>query len=241
MYTGDLSAVTDLTTLTSLVTFTANKVTAVIGQDGANAGAALYLHYGKSISCLGAALGAVALSKVSESVAWVAKFDISDGSECDVPAFSNGSLLSSLSDNLINSINTQRYVFLRKFVGIPGSYFNDNHCACSPSSDYAYISDNRTIDKAIRGIYTSLLPDLNGPLVLNANGTLTDATIASLESDARAPLDVMVRDAELSTYGVVIDPAQNVLGTNKVVVQVTDIQVGVARNIEVDIKNAKSL
>lgn len=237
----DISAVTDLTTLPDLSTLNANKVSVVISQDGAGAGATLAVAYGKSVGNLGALLGTIAAAKVNESVSWVGKFNASNGTENDTPAMANGQLVSKLSDSLLGVLNASRYVFLRKYVGYAGSYWNDSHTAIVSSSDYAYIENNRTIDKAIRGLYLSMLPDLGSPLLLKADGTLSDISVAALLSDARRNLDQMLRDGEISTYGVNIDTTQNVASTSKVTISVKDIPVGVARNIEVDIMNAAKL
>lgn len=235
LYAGDMSALSDLSTLSDLGQLTAGMVSAVIAQDGAAQGAALYALYGKSVTTLGALLGAVALSKVSESIAWVGNYNISNGTECDTIAFANGQLYSALSDNLISTLNTYRYIFLRKFVGVAGSYFNDNHTAIAANSDYAYINNNRTIHKAMRGVYASLVPELSGPLVLNADGTLADTTVAHLTGRGEVNLDQMVRDSELSAFDVSIDTTQNVQSTNKVVVAVRLVQIGTGRNIQVNI------
>jgi hypothetical protein len=238
---ADIKAVTDLTTLASLATRTDHKTSVVISQDGAGKGANLFFLSKKSITNLGAALGAVALAKVSESIAWISRFNISSGTENEILAFANGTLYTAVDSNTLNVLNNYRYIFLRKFVGISGSYFNDSHTAVTPTSDYAYIENNRTIDKAIRGVYATLLPDLNGPLTLNADGTLNDNTIAALEADARPNLDQMVRDGEISAYVVTIDPAQNVLSTSKLVIAIKLVGVGVARNITVNIGYTISL
>lgn len=237
LYSADLSGTTDISTLPDLSTLTANKSTAVIGMDGGGQGWFLWLTTGKSCACLGAELGTVALAKVSESIAWVGKFNISNGAECEVLAFANGQLLSSsaISDSLLSSLNDKQYTFLRKFVGISGSYFNDSHCAIASTSDYAQIENNRTIDKAIRGIYSSLLPSLNSPIQLNADGTLSETTTAYLESQAAVNLDQMVRNGELSAQSVTINPAQNVLSTSTIIVVVQLVINGVARQIEVPI------
>ncbi|RYD57286.1 MAG: DUF2586 family protein [Sphingobacteriales bacterium] len=241
LYAADMKAVTDLTTLSSLATRADSKCSVVISQDGGGRGAMLYHATGKSITNLGAALGAVALAKVSESIAWINKFNISSGIECETLAFANGKQYSTVDSNTLNVLNNYRYMFLRKFVGISGSYFNDSHTAVTPASDYAYVENNRTIDKAIRGVYATLLPDLNGPLVMNNDGTLNDNTIAALQADARPNLDQMVRDGEISAYAVTIDPAQNVLSTSKLVIAIKLVGVGVARNITVNIGYTISL
>lgn len=235
LYGADLSGTSDLSTLTDLSTLSANKVSAVISQDGAALGAFLYLTYGKSITNLGALLGAVSLAKVSEDIAWVSKFNISNGTECDTIAFANGQLFSAIADNLISTLNLQRYIFLRKFVGVAGSFFNDSHTAIAQSSDYAYIENNRTIDKAIRGVYSSVLPDLNGPLQLNRDGTLADITVAHLTSLAGVNLDQMVRDSELSAFAVTIDTTQNVQSSGKLIIAAGLVEVAVGRVIQVNI------
>ena len=234
LYAGKMVDI-DLTTLSNLQLLSANKVSAVISQDLAGQGGFLYITSGQSITTIGATLGAVSLSKVSDDIAWIGKYNISNGTECDTIGFANGQKLSEVSQGLVNLLDDYRYIFLVKYVGIAGSYFNDSHTSIVVSSDYAYIENNRTIDKAIRGVYASLLPDLNSPLVLNADGTLSDNTVAFFESQASTNLTQMVRDSELSAFDVVIDPSQNVLSTSTLVIAVKLVPIGVARQITINI------
>jgi hypothetical protein len=237
LYGADISGTADVSTLTNLASLSANYCTAVISQDGGALGASLFYASGVSITTLGAALGAVARAKVSHSIAWVAQFNISNGTECDVIAFANGVLFthSSVTDSLLSSLQDKRYLFLRKFVGIAGSYFNENPTSISVSSDYAYISDNRTMQKATRGIYTAVLPALNSPITLNADGTLSDEAVAYFEGLAQGPLADMVRNGELSGYDVNVNTAQNVLSTGVLTINATLVQIATARNIVVNI------
>lgn len=241
LYGANLAATSDLTTLTDLNALNAEKASAVISQDGAGLGYQLWLATGKSVTTLGAHLGAVAFAAVNNSIKWVGKFDFSSGVELDTPAFANGTLVSSCSQSLLDLVDSYRYLFLTKKVGKAGTYANDSHTAVIATSDYAYIENCRTIDKAIRGIYSSLLDDLGRDLVLNSDGTLADTTIAHLESQAELNLRQMVRDGELSAYSVAIDPTQNVLSTNKLVVAVQLLPIGVARAIQVNIGYTLSL
>lgn len=243
LYAADLTATTDISTLTDLNVLTANTASPIIAQDGGAFGLQLYQTFGKSITVLGAYLGAVSLAAVNEDIAWVSKFNISNGTECETLAFANGKLFSdpSVTDNLLASLDTFRYVFLRKYVGYSGSFFNSFNMAVSVSSDYAYGEDNRTIQKAKRGIYTSLLPVLNGPVIFNSDGTLANTTIAYLETQTRPNLDQMVRASEISAYSVTIDPTQNVLSTGTVIINVLLLQDGVARQIVVPIGYTQSL
>lgn len=234
---ADISAVADVSTLADLATLSNPKVSVIIGQDGGGLGLKLWYAYAKSITVLGAALGTVALAKVSEDIAWVGKFNITDGIENDTVAFANGVKFTSgnVPLTLQDAINNKRYIFLRKYPNQPGTYFNESHTAVSFTSDYAYIENNRVIDKAIRGIYATMLPLLASPLRLNADGTLEDTTVAFFESQAAINIDQMERDQDLSDSSVVVDPNQNVATTSTIIVTVKLLPVGVARQIIVNI------
>jgi len=239
LYAGDLTGTVDITTVPDLSTLSANKATSIIGQDGGALGAQLYGAYGKSVTQLGIALGLLSLSAVSEDFGNIIdKFNLSNGTENDVPAFANGQLLSALSSNALDAIDAKRHVFGQKYVGSAGTYFNDNHTSISISSDYAYINDNRVIDKACRGIYSTVLPTLKGRLFKNADGTLATSTINYISGLALKPLYQMQRDGDLSVVSksdVYIDPTQNVTMTSKLVINVVLNEDGIARNISIPI------
>lgn len=240
LYAADLKAMTDITTCADLSVLSANKVSSIIGQDGAALGAYLFATTGKSVTHLGIALGMLSLSSVSEDFGQPAKFNISNGTENDVPAFANGQLLSApaLSDAALDAIDGKRHIFGQTYVGYAGTYFNDNHCAVALTSDYAYINDNRVIDKAIRGVYTALIPYLKSKLLKNSDGTLAATAVKFLESQALAPLYQMSRDqdlGEVTASDVYIDPSQNVTSTSLLIVNVYLNENGIARNIQVPI------
>jgi hypothetical protein len=241
LYAADLVSVTDLTTLTDLSTLNSNYVSAVISQDGAGKGFNLFKATGRSITTLGATLGAVALSRVSESISWVGKFNMSNGVECDTLAFANGQNYKDLDINLITTLSYYRYVFMRKFDDYSGSFHTDGHCCTTYQSDYSYIENNRTIGKAIRGVNASLLTELSSPLTLNPDGTLQATTVAHFEDKMEPNLDQMVRDGDLSAYSRSVDPDQDVLSTSKLVCSVGLLPKGVARMIEVPISFVKQI
>lgn len=235
LYAPDISGTTNLSSLTDRSSDDSEKVTMCIGQDGAAKGFGLFKAYTKSITCLGAELGAVAAASVAENIGWVGKFNVSDGAELDTAAFANGTLFRNVSTSLQSQLNTYRYTYLKKFDGLTGTYFNDSYTCTLSTSDYAFIENNRTIDKAVRNIRTNLLPALNSPLTLNSDGTLTDGTIAYFTTLAENVLEQMGRDQEVSDFDVSIDSTQNVLSTSKLTISVKIVPVGVARQIEVTI------
>lgn len=224
---------TELASLDDLKSSNAPNVAVVIGQDGGGTGAALYASQGKSITCIGAALGAVSRAAVHENIGWVDKFNMS-GSELDTLAFADGTAYANVSKTQLDGIDAKHYIFLQKHIGLNGSFFNGAWTA--DNGDYETIELNRTIDKAIRGIRTALLPFLNGPLYVNSNtGKLSVDTVGAYESEAERPLTTMSRNGELSGFNVSINPDQNVLSTSKLVVGVQLIPVGVSRAIEINI------
>lgn len=226
---------TALTALTDLNLLSDNKVSVVIGQDGAGLGYSLFKGYGISITCLGAVLGAVSLSKVSDDIAWIAQYNLGLGIELNVASFAEGTTYRLADPNLVSQLNGYRYIFLIKQVGKDGTWVNDSHTAILSSSDYAYIENNRTIDKAIRNLYTSYLPSLNSPIVFKSDGTLSDVTVATLENIGDVSLNQMLRSLELSDRKTTINPAQPSASTSTVAVSVKLIGIGVARNINVTI------
>lgn len=233
VYGCNIASGTAMTSLVDLNSLSANKVSIVVSQDNGGLGFELYKATAKSITTLGATLGAISLANVQEDIAWVGKFNLSNGIELESIGFCNGE--SGLNTNALNGLNDKRYVFLRKFPNLAGTFFNDSHTAVSIASDYAYIENNRVIDKAIRGVDESLLPSLNSPLLLNSYGTLANTTIAYLESQATVITDNMVRAGEASAISVSIDPLQDVASTLEVVVTINIVPIGVARNIIVNI------
>lgn len=240
IYQADLSSVTDLTTLTNLKLLSAKNVTVSLGQDGDNNGFKLFKATNKSIGCMGTTLGAVALAKVNESIRWIAKFNVA-AAEFDTLAFANGTLYTTVSDGTIVNLDSFGYNFVKKEIGLVGSYFSRPNTCIAATSDYTFIYNNRVIDKAIKGLRSFLLPSLSSPLVVNADGTLSEDTIGFFNSLCERALEVMQRDFELSAFKVDIDPSQDVLTDNELTIAVKLVPVGVADTITVNIGFALSI
>jgi hypothetical protein len=190
---------------------------------------------GVSVSSLGTCLGTIALSAVHENIGWVQEYNLTSGNTLDVAGFATGVLYKDQSKSLLTQLTDYSYIYLRKHIGISGTYWEDSWTCTLRSSDYATIENNRTIDKATRLVRVDLLPKLSSPLYVNPDGTLTEDTIAEFKNEADKAMEQMEVDAEISAFEVSIDPAQDVLTTSKVVVSIKIVPVGVAREIEVNI------
>jgi hypothetical protein len=232
---GEISGTANVTSLTTnLRLLTAPTVSVVIGQDGANDGFTLFKATGKSITNVGETLGAVALANVNESIAWLAKYQVS-ATELDWAAYANGQLFKDVSNGASVNLDSYGYMFLRKVIGLGGTYHNRPYTCVSSTSDYSFIQNNRTIYKAIQNTRAILLPETGRPILVNSDGTLTEDVIGYFQGLCKQALDVMVRDSEISNYAAIIDPAQNVLSTNELVITIQIQPVGVADFITVNI------
>ncbi|MDD4395884.1 MAG: DUF2586 family protein, partial [Bacteroidales bacterium] len=118
-----------------------------------------YANYG----CIGACIGAISKASVHECIAWVQKFPLG----FDSPALFNGNLIKNVSKANKELLNNN-YIFVLTHVGDADNYFNDSHTLDLTTSDYAYIENVRTIDKACRGIRANLLPYLASPLKVDS-------------------------------------------------------------------------
>lgn len=235
LFASNISAVA-IASLLDLRTLNCKNVSVVIGMDGSGVGAALTTSLSHPVTAIGAILGAVAKSSVHENIGWVKKFPMADTVELTVPALCNGDLISEVTDANISDINTKGYIFLIKHIGLSDTYINDSHCAVAADSDYAYIENNRTIDKAIREIRKVLLPEVSGPLYVDpSSGKLDVDVIKNLEAIANEPLEIMKRAKEISGMRVNIPTDQNVLSSSELVINIAQVPVGVARQIKVKI------
>ena len=190
---------------------------------------------GFSIGTMGATLGNVSFALVSSNIGHVLIFNVVTGTGLDEVAFATGDLFKDVATNLKDTLNDFHYIFLRKIEGISGTFNSDSFTAISATSDFATIENVRTMDKAVRNIRTNVLPNLNGPLFVNEDGTLSEDTISLFKNDSQRAITDMAKAAELSPAnllrGVSIDPSQNVLATSIIIISVELVPVGVARNI----------
>lgn len=236
--------VTNVTTLpTNIAKIGRNGVSVIIAQDGAGVAADLYKAAANnaakaSVSALGDLLGAVSKSKVHQSIAWVEEFP----TNISVAAFGDGTKYRDLDTATIEELDSARYIFCRTYDGLAGSFFNDNHTLDVATSDYAYINDVRTMDKAVRGVRTYLLPKLGRPMKVDAStGKLERTAVEHLITTGNKPLEEMEKAGELSGFKFDIEPDQNILATSRVRGVIKNVAVGVMRNLDLEIGFATSV
>lgn len=210
-----------ISTLPSLITGTHEQVSVVASLDATS-----------GFTCLGATLGTVAFAKVSDNIGYVRKFNVVKNTAFDTLKFFTGEDYRTITSAQLSTLKGKGYIFLRKYTGFSGSFHTDSNTATLPTSDYAYIENVRTVEKAVRGLRVSLLPELMSPLETKA-GKLSVPTIAKFELLCTNVLDAMKNAKEVSEYAIFIDANQNVLTTSELKIEIGITPLGVARMIKV--------
>jgi hypothetical protein len=211
---------------TSLAGLNAENVSVVIAMDAEKA-----TNY-KNSAAVGLALGAISKSKVSENIAWIEKFNLT-GEGFAKAGFVGGEEIKTLGT--LSDLNEKRYIFVKTHTGLPGVYFNDSHTCTTGTSDFAYVENNRTINKATRLMRTALLPKLTSPVLVDIDGKLPQSVSKSFEGLCRSALEAMVANQEVSDFDVYVDPKQNILATSELKVKAEITPIGTARKIMVDL------
>jgi hypothetical protein len=210
----------------SLADLSAANVSVVIAMDVEKA-----VKYSNT-AAVGLALGALSKAKVSENIAWIEKFNLT-GDGFAKAGFVGGTEIKALGT--LETLNQKRYIFTQTHTGLAGVYFNDSHTCTDGTSDFAYVENNRTINKATRLLRTALLPKLASPVLVDIDGKLPQSVSKSFEGLCRSALEGMVANQEVSAFDVYVDPKQNILATSELKVKAEITPIGTARKIMVDL------
>jgi hypothetical protein len=219
-------------------TKTAPKVSVCIAQDPAVA--ALKAEYAK-MPAVGDCMGMLSKAAVSQDFGeLIDTFNLKDDAKgyfqnC---ALSSGSLVSTYSDTDLDTLDSKGYIFAEPNTSVVGSFFNDTHtCSAIANNDYAYIENNRTINKMIRLVAAVLAPKIKSRVPVDStNGKIKADVRVSLQNEAIAAMLPMENEGDLSGgRDCYIDPDQNVISTSKVNVKITAVPVAIAREVSVTI------
>lgn len=241
IYTFDMTTV-DLADCPNGQLYKYNKVTIPISQDGMAYGNFLFRTIGQSIGNMGAKLGTLSKSRVSSDDAQPTDpfFNLSDGTENNVPAFANGQLMEEVQQNLLTQLAARRYIFFQTYTGnTPGTYWNDNWCWCVQTHRYAFMNDNRIASKVTRICQKTYTPLLKSEVIYNDDGTISDFSVEIFQD---AGVDAITAEC-ITGFGsmplisgapiVTVDPAQPLQQTNNLQIVVKVGENGIARDITI--------
>jgi hypothetical protein len=145
----------------------------------------------------------------------------------------------------VETIHDRGYITFRTFTGKSGYFFADDSLATAVSDDYRSIARRRTIDKAYRIAYLTLVEFLNDEVPVTDAGELSPAMAKSWESEVEtAVISQMTSEGNLGVdpddpqdTGVkcYINYAQNVVSTGKIEIVLRVKPYGYAKYIDVNL------
>lgn len=135
------------------------------------------------------------------------------------------------------------FITFRTYIGRSGYFFVDDPLATAGTDDYSNLTARRTIDKAFRIAYDTLLDQLLDEVPVNANGTMQAPMVKTWQQVVENAIATqMTAQGELSAdatdpkdRGVIcyIDPNQNIVSTGKMNVSIRVRPFGYPRYIDV--------
>ena len=212
-------------TLTDMTAGDTNRVAIMLGDTVVNS----------TTSAVGLLAGRIAAIGVQRNVGRV-----KDGALAPSVMFIGNKKIEE-ANTVIADAYDKGYIIPRKYVGRAGYFFADDQMACDQTDDYAHIAYRRTIDKAYRIAYDTLLDYMLDEIEVNKDGTMQIAVIKSWQSAVEGAINrQMTANGELSGGDeggceCFINPTQNVLSSSKVKITLKVRPYGYARFIEVDL------
>lgn len=151
---------------------------------------------------------------------------------------------ANLVDNLYaEPKHNSGYITVRTFQGKSGYYLSDDLIAAQASDDYALVPRRRTIDKAYRIAYTTLVNYINDEIPLSSSGRMSETYCKDMSNAVeQAIYNTMTVSGNLGTdpanasdKGVrcYIDPNQDVAANSRIDISLSVKPYGYAKYIEV--------
>jgi hypothetical protein len=192
---------------------------------------------GGTSACMGILAGRIASIPVQRHIGRV-----KDGPIASLTAFIKTTVVE-LADP--ESIHNYGYITLRKFVGRNGYFFSDDVMCTLPTDDYHTLTARRTIDKAYRIAYDTMLNELLDEMPVNDDGTIAVTKAKSIETKVEnAIINSMTVNGELGNdpgnandtgVSCYIDHTQNLVATGVLNVTLQVKPFGYAKYITVSL------
>lgn len=207
-------------TLVDLREATFNKVAVVLASAGTT---------GKSAG-VGLCLGAIARLPVQRNIGRVKNGAL----PITAAELTNETAIEDATG--LDTIHDKGFIIIRTYAGRTGYYYADDPVATLLTDDYSSVGRRRVINKAIQIAYNVYVNEINEEIEINADGQMNPAIVKSLQGAVENAVNLlMTSQGEISSVRCAIDPAQNVLSTNKVEIDLFVTPVGYAKEIVVNI------
>lgn len=145
----------------------------------------------------------------------------------------NGNAVDSIEKTALNAILAKGYIIAAGYEGYAGFFFVNSYTCVARESDFAFIENNRTWNKAARIIRTTLLPEVKGRVKKDPEtGFIASTTVGRWMSLVNKAVEKMVIDDEISGFEILINEKQIVTDTAPAKVQATIVMDGIVHEFE---------
>ncbi len=212
--TGDVGALNDVSTGA-----TNNSVSVLIGDTRESHGA-----------CVGLLLGRLSTILVMRKVSRVRTGPVNT-SEAWIGPLRVDTALSSAA-----AVASRGYITWCAYPNVAGFFFSGDDTCSSQTDDYHFLCRGRVIDKAHVIAYTTFVQEVDDEVPVNNDGTLDAGFCKWLSQQIVNQVNnSMTINKEISSVSCFIDPAQNILSTNRLNVILRIVPVGYATDIEISL------
>lgn len=154
-----------------------------------------------------------------------------------------GATTQELAASAAEAAHDKGFITFRKYTGRAGYFFSDDPTCSLATSDYNSVARRRVVDKAIRLAYVTYVNEILDEVLIDpATGKMQIEKAKYYQSIIQRAIDnAMTANAEVSGFKSIVDPAQNVLSTNKITVDMRIVPVGYAKQISIKLGFATSV
>lgn len=242
--TGAIPDFTNATTNQRVMVEIANDLTTGGIPEGLLAG---------TIGMCGAAgtyLGQMLLLSVHQKPSW-RTYPINGGGRWATLGDINGDSVEDLTQAEIDAFDTQGITLITRTLRLTAAFIGNSRTAIRTADDYAIVTHGRVIDKAAILAYDGLVLNLDGPVYVDPDtGYLSPETVAKFQRDAynainggmvigktgnAVEVSVDTATGSLPRNAVYIDPEQDLLTTENLVVEIRIVPVGSSKTITINI------
>ncbi len=122
------------------------------------------------------------------------------------------------------------------YPNVQGYFFSHDGTASATTDDYHFLARGRIIDKAHRITYATFVQEVDDEVPVNTDGTLDAGFCKWLSQQIVNQINnSMTVNKEISSVSCTINPAQNILSTNNLNVELRIVPVGYATDITVNL------
>ncbi len=153
--------------------------------------------------------------------------------------------LQKANNDIATILHDKAYICPRIFTGKAGYYWSDDKLATMATDDYSFIARRRTIDKAYRIAYATLVEELSDNIAVTADGKIANAVVKAIQTKVeRAIWQDMGNAGNLGTdpdnlddKGVecFIDANQNIVASGQLNISLSIRPYGYSKYINLDL------